>query len=1491
MGMFDHLVPTEPMPDAAPIPPDVKRVPVGYVEKALEPITSYPSTYSQMNKEAQEQTARGVEQLSNLPKKSFTSREDPNSYVPEGYTEAAKGIGNTLAGAAGYVASPLSAAIRTVVGKPVEENTGIPKEYTEFATSLALPGVGLTKLGTPPIPPPTLAGNVAAASSRLGVPIPKAAITESLPVQQMAGALKEVPVIGSPLVKASRNALEGLDDAARNTAAKYGSTEALTAGEAATEGIKGWITKKSSDVASNLYDKVDNLVDQNFARPLHETQQVIADIMAKRANARISGQSRAVSEVKDAAFDPVGLNYHGVKDLRTYLRDMTPEEMVAKGVSPAEAKRLYSAVTQDMRATVLDAGGPDALSAFDKANHVYNLISERRAALSKIIGLKGDATPERVLENILTKASSKGGADYNTLVQARKAMGPQNWDEVTSAAVNRMGRVSPEAGFSGDRFVTAWNNLSEKGKKVLFDSTGKSDLAQSVEDIATLSQAHKQLARFGNPSGTGRVGSMVAAVGAAFAAPLTTLTTALGGYTVARMLSSPVVAKAAANWSKSYVAAQAAKQSYGAMRRLAIASDGLAIALKRDLGVDASKALHAFQGPSSINADEEKPQRAEGGPVAPMTPMPESPATLIAQQTQLIAGDRGAQLFPGGIGELPVPANMKRVKTPNGDVWHFNPKKVKASDLFLAAKNGTENEILDLGPGTKHEALSRAQAGERPVAVVERNPAGTEVRGSAATIGNLSEQLAAVRDAASDGHSVGVEEPEEVLQRRQFASGGAAFGTLSPAEQAEDDSAPGVVGPFLANAAKHFVAAPGQLMKPNPYPEGSEEASWYEDQRTKLGEQWSREAALNTMGTGAIAGAPVKGAEALLGAGPVRRIADDTGAKATKAIRSTELPSIREMPRDEAIAVARKEPHLIKAGDQSEGFYVGGPRDINSKKALAKLRKEFDDYVAADPRGGDWYDRYRASVNEVTGGDRAATEWMRHQHGQWSAGVSPEGELAFALKENNASLAGMPVKSARPAQHEAHEAAIAAQDPSKYQLGPKTSEYARLINPVQERPPGATGVNDFRHARNFKYTQAGGDAQAEALTAGQHRFLDYETALAVDRANKAKLAGRDDWTGEQLQAAPWVRQKALDIQSRNPNLTYDEAFARANTTIGDFFDKHVAHATHEAMPGAETGHMPLSVGASAEERAAFSADPRSTWANAPGERDAIYGGMSIPGTGVAARVRPTTEMQGLYTTPGGVTEANPGWNARPLVAFDAGKSKTVAPADQAMLNAGEATRGYIDAQQAAAWHKHWLNGAPGESNSLFIPREGKATPEQLMELQKLTAPHGLGDVADTGRGITATNFWPPPEKDIGAALRANKGQLEADIRQVTGGTPYRTKMDSNLIDYSDAWKAGEGSGAATKQLLEHVNQTPQLRTALNENPHIPKNAVNRLYRDKDWAEKWGAPRKDIQNARRIIGEGPGWIDRLEAAVKSGALLPAAAIAILGTAAAQHADEQ
>lgn len=114
------------------------------IERAISPITSYPETYNRMRQEAQGQMAEGLEQV----KAGFSFANTP---TPEGVSRSSgladilKGAGNMAMGGIGYTASPINAAVRSIAGKPVQDVTGIPAEYTDFAASLALPGFGMTR--------------------------------------------------------------------------------------------------------------------------------------------------------------------------------------------------------------------------------------------------------------------------------------------------------------------------------------------------------------------------------------------------------------------------------------------------------------------------------------------------------------------------------------------------------------------------------------------------------------------------------------------------------------------------------------------------------------------------------------------------------------------------------------------------------------------------------------------------------------------------------------------------------------------------------------------------------------------------------------------------------------------------------------------------------------------------------------------------------------------------------------------------------------------------------------------------------------------------------------------------------------------------------------------------------------------------------------------------------------------------------------------------
>lgn len=633
------------------------------------------------------------------------------------------------------------------------------------------------------------------------------------------------------------------------------------------------------------------------------------------------------------------------------------------------------------------------------------------------------------------------------------------------------------------------------------------------------------------------------------------------------------------------------------------------------------------------------------------------------------------------------------------------------------------------------------------------------------------------------------------------------------------------------------------------------------------------------------------------------------------------IPDIRNMIVEDATRIARREPHIIPAGANSPSAYLGAPRAIQNRGDILKMRRGLDKNLADDPRGGDWYDRYRGGVEEVTGGNKTDQDWMTAQHGQYSAGVSPEGELGFAIKDNNANLMGMPTKVARPAQAERARDAIEANDPELHQLGKKTGMYRKKVHPDAGNDRTATGVNDFRWAREFGYTDTSGSAQRDAMGDAQHKFMDYETALTVDRANKSELAGRSNWTGEQIQAAPWVRQKAYALlEDRNflkdrikeakaqakaagrkitdeeamaiaRPLAYEDAFQEANKTVTEWFPKHTAYATHEAIPGGSTGHLPGMIDATPEEKAAYTA--AGSWASAPGERDAIYAGLRRGDTGVAGRVRPTLDMQGMWTGDDGVTQFNPGASARPLVGFNAGKDvKTLADADRQMLQAGETLRAGLDGQDAGAAHVRIGGGKTGAMRSLAADMPRKLTADEMKKLKEIGEGAGLDDVVDTGEGLTMTSFT----KAMPNRNAKDFKKLSAAVQDVLpeAKNARRASVDGVYADLKGDWKKGEGSGAVTDKIIAEIDQNPVMAATFNDNPYIGAQAMKLLERDEKLKGAKGPVREDLQNLRRLLGENGGkdWFNRLKKARAAGQIsLPAFGAFMLAVKQGHQPDER
>lgn len=432
----------------------------------------------------------------------------------------------------------------------------------------------------PVVPPQSEGQQVAQAGQRLGIDLPRAVTSDSMGTQWAGKIATNVPLAGTPLRRASENAITGLGEAATKTEGELGLGNIPTSGAAIRSGLTDYLKSTIPDRKEMLYNRVGQLVDAGKSLPLQETSKIADAILSRRDNAAIVQPSQAVKLISEAVGRPNGLNYEGVKTLRTYIGEMlNGGSPLPADMSQAELKQVYGALSTDLRSVAKHAGGDTALRAFDRANNYARLAAQRSEKLASVLGANSD---EAIFDRLTAAAGSTSRANIDLLRTARKSVDAASWDEYVSGVVSRLGRDT-EGNFSPDRFVTAFGKLTPEAKTVLFKSTSKPEIAIALEDIAKVSSRFKQLNKFANPSGTGQTVIGVGELQGLVTAPLTTLSSIVGGRILSHILSKPQTVVPAAAWVKAYEQA-AAKPSMFSRAALQRAAKLLAVSVGKDVG-------------------------------------------------------------------------------------------------------------------------------------------------------------------------------------------------------------------------------------------------------------------------------------------------------------------------------------------------------------------------------------------------------------------------------------------------------------------------------------------------------------------------------------------------------------------------------------------------------------------------------------------------------------------------------------------------------------------------------------------------------------------------------------------------------------------------------------------------------------------------------------------------------------------------------------------
>lgn len=441
----------------------------GILEQATTPITSYFPTQREMAKEGLQLTERGIGQIAG---EGDYSRPEVGPFPVENKREleVARGVGNTVIGALGYVSSPLSAGYRTLLGQPIQNITGIPREYTETVAGLATPGIGfvpgrvLRRVPPRPITAPNRMNGVtlsegqatrdlpqiqfeqAAARGQLGAPAQRQAqqfidqqrselAAARGDIADTLGANVETPQEAGAAVQASLQ--RAAQSARATTQAAYETARGLPgeihagAFEGMPQRIKGELTLGDSPV----------IVDERLTP---YASHMLADLERNVGNLRIP--NRADPFGAPSAENITGVSLAGVEQWRKRLSSFRRDAFNSGNQADARAaQRVLDSFDDQIDRAVnsgLFNGDPRAVQAWNDARASY---ADYRQTFT---AQKGDPVG-RVIERIVGRADRNNPAAIpNDVADYIYGAAGTNPNSLNNAVVQRLrqvfGEQSPE---------------------------------------------------------------------------------------------------------------------------------------------------------------------------------------------------------------------------------------------------------------------------------------------------------------------------------------------------------------------------------------------------------------------------------------------------------------------------------------------------------------------------------------------------------------------------------------------------------------------------------------------------------------------------------------------------------------------------------------------------------------------------------------------------------------------------------------------------------------------------------------------------------------------------------------------------------------------------------------------------------------------------------------------------------------------------------------
>lgn len=385
---------------------------------------------------------------------------------------------------------------------------------------------------------------------------------------RMASGVTRMTLGGIPLAEAAERSIATAKAARDRLANAMGRVADDTgAGQAAQRGAKAFLGDDRKVGA--LYDAIPVNAKRNTA--LTNTRQALSELTAGldsnpelsamvAENPRLKGFLDALTP-KDVLVDqtlPGGgkaqpflaqrggeLSWEDLKRFRSIIGEIAGQPTLAQDTSQQSIRKLYAALSEDMRATAAQEG-PDALRKFERANTYFRARQARiDDTLSAILGDDLKKSPEDAFKQI--ERWSRDGGDSAAIARMMRSLPDGQASTVRATLFSKMGNAPAarqgvsEVVFSPSDYVTQWNKIDHRAKSVLFPGA---EYRQDLDDIARIAEAMKRSSEFANTSRTALAGNGIGLVTMALAgSPVSAGGIAATQFGLGKLLASPRFAR------------------------------------------------------------------------------------------------------------------------------------------------------------------------------------------------------------------------------------------------------------------------------------------------------------------------------------------------------------------------------------------------------------------------------------------------------------------------------------------------------------------------------------------------------------------------------------------------------------------------------------------------------------------------------------------------------------------------------------------------------------------------------------------------------------------------------------------------------------------------------------------------------------------------------------------------------------------------------------